>query len=171
MAVMKPQGFRGKARPGPARGAERPHTPPRTGSQSSGGAARPARPQRWGNCGGDHASRNCSKPLLAPEGRRCFNCDGVGHAARACTLLDKRAKSTSPQVKRSNGRSSPTSAHAVEDAAHGDDFPSEPRKVFDPASPDRSQVCLVDISRAYFNALIQRTNRLTSSCHHSLGPC
>ena len=29
------------------------------------------------------------------------------------------------------------------------DFPNEPRKVFDPASPEGSQVFLIDISRAY----------------------
>ena len=33
------------------------------------------------------------------------------------------------------------------------DFPNEPRKVFDPASPERSQVLLIDILRAYFNAV------------------
>ena len=33
------------------------------------------------------------------------------------------------------------------------DFPNEPRKIFDPASPERSQVLLIDISRAYFNAV------------------
>ena len=32
------------------------------------------------------------------------------------------------------------------------DFPNEPQKVFDLASPERSQVLLVDILRAYFNA-------------------
>ena len=33
------------------------------------------------------------------------------------------------------------------------DFPNEPRKVFNPASPERSQILLIDISRAYFNAV------------------
>ena len=35
--------------------------------------------------------------------------------------------------------------HAVTDS------PNEPRKVFGPASPERSQVLLIDIYRAHFN--------------------
>ena len=33
------------------------------------------------------------------------------------------------------------------------DVPNEPRKVFDPASPERSQVFLIDIACAYLNAV------------------
>ena len=34
------------------------------------------------------------------------------------------------------------------------DFPGEPNKVHDPRSPHRTQVLAIDISRAYFNAVM-----------------
>ena len=54
-------------------------------------AARPQIPPRidprkikCGNCGGEHATRDCSKPMLAMDKRRCFNCNKKGHAAWDC---------------------------------------------------------------------------------------
>ena len=79
LAVMKSQGWRGKVKTGPGTSSQaarpRPATPPRTG------AAVAARPQRCGNCGAEHASCDCSKPLLRHDQRACFNCGGIGHAA------------------------------------------------------------------------------------------
>jgi hypothetical protein len=66
LAVMKSQGWRGKVKTGPAAapGARpRPVTPPRTGAPPA------VRPLRCGNCGGEHATRDCSKPLLEHDQR------------------------------------------------------------------------------------------------------
>ncbi len=60
LAVMKTQGWRGKVKTGPAGapgGRPRPATPPRTGAPPA------VRPLRCGNCGGEHATRDCTKPL------------------------------------------------------------------------------------------------------------
>ena len=50
-------------------------TPPRTGD---------SRPAKCGNCGGEHSTRDCTKPMLPPDKRACFNCGKTGHQARGC---------------------------------------------------------------------------------------
>jgi hypothetical protein len=57
-----------------AKFAARPQTPPRTDPRKI----------KCGKFGGEHATRDCSKPILALDKRRCFNCSEVGHAARDC---------------------------------------------------------------------------------------
>ena len=70
---------------------------------------------RCGNCGGEHATRDCSKPLLEHGQRKCFNCDGIGHAARDCPEPDRRKPAGgNAVVKRSNGRGPPRAAHVLE---------------------------------------------------------
>ena len=94
LAVMRQQGFRGKFRTGPQRQGSansRAKTPPLTQVH-----AREQRPAKCGNCGGEHGTRDCTKPPLPPEQRACFNCGGTGHQARDCLEEDRRAR---PQLK------------------------------------------------------------------------
>ena len=42
--------------------------PPRTGAR-----------KKCGNCGGEHDTRDCKKPLLEMSKRSCFNCNGLGY--------------------------------------------------------------------------------------------
>ena len=70
---------------------------------------------RCGSRGGEHATRDCSQPLLDHDQRKCFNCD-VGHAARDCPEPDRRKPAgVNAVVKRSNGRGPPRAAHLLED--------------------------------------------------------
>ena len=69
-------------RPRGALGAPRAPTPPRTGVRAA----------KCGNCGGEHETRACDKPLLAEDKRACFNCGETGHQARNCKLPDRRKK-------------------------------------------------------------------------------
>ena len=39
---------------------------------------------RCGNCGGEHGTRNCTKPMLPPEKRLCFRCNEAGHMSKNC---------------------------------------------------------------------------------------
>ena len=70
---------------------------------------------------GEHATRDCSKPLLEHDQRKCFNCDAVGHAARDCPEPDRRKPAgVDAVVKRPKGRGPPRAAHLLENA--GSDF-------------------------------------------------
>ena len=61
------------------------------------------RPNKCGNCGGEHATRDCSKPLLEANQRACFNCGGLGHLSRDC-LDKKQAPARRPPSRPARGR-------------------------------------------------------------------
>jgi hypothetical protein len=103
LMAAKTGGFRGKIKTttrGPAPGQRpngRPSTPPRT--QTPG----VVRPNRCGNCGGEHSTRDCPQPMLEPDKRACFNCGGLaadlqpdlpGDAPR--TWLRRETRSSTP---------------------------------------------------------------------------
>lgn len=80
LAVMRNNGFRGRVRTGKTQ-APRANTPPRTMVGAATGLTRPA---KCGNCGGEHATKDCTEPLLPTAQRKCFNCDEPGHQSRDC---------------------------------------------------------------------------------------
>ena len=75
------QPSRGSApRGGPA---GRPGTPPRTGA-SGPRQQQGERAPKCGNCGGEHSTFQCTKPLVPLDKRPCFKCNKVGHQSRHC---------------------------------------------------------------------------------------
>ena len=89
LAVMRQSGFRGKVRTstGATGGfaGRRPATPLRTEIGA-------ARPMRCANCGGEHSTRDCVKPMLEESQRACFGCGKTGHQSRDCPDKHKQQR-------------------------------------------------------------------------------
>ena len=89
LATMRASGDRRPVRMGrtAARGGNTARPRARTPPKGSG-----ERKVRCGNCGEEHETRHCTKPMLEMSKRKCFECGKEGHEARKC-----------PEKKKNNG--------------------------------------------------------------------